>query len=333
MPTNNKFSHEHTAHCETGVMSSLLKYHGLEVSEAMALGLSSGIAFAYLPFVKLNGLPLIGYRMPPRSVIKGLRQRLNLDLSFEKFSSEDKGMQALDAQLDAGNIVGMQTSVYWLPYFPDEMRFHFNAHNLIVYGKEGEDYLISDPVFELPVKCSKKDLQKARFAKGALAPKGTMYYLNQKPAAVIDENAILKSIKSTVRKQISPIPIVGIKGMHFLANKIGKLPKKMPSERHQKLFLGHIIRMQEEIGTGGAGFRYIYASFLQEAAAITNNTLLEEASKMMTDVGDEWRRFALHTVKMCKKRSEFDHQKLADLLHSVADEELKVWQLLKSYRL
>jgi len=24
--------------------------------------------------------------------------------------------------------------------------------------------------------------------------------------------------------------------------------------------------MQEEIGTGGAGFRYIYAAFLQEAA-------------------------------------------------------------------
>lgn len=324
-----KFQHQHTAHCETGVMSSMLKHHGFEISEPMALGLSSSIAFAYLPFIKLNGLPLIAYRMPPRSVIKGLKKRLNLSLHYEKFKNPELGMIALDKQLDAGNVVGLQTSVYWLPYFPDDMRFHFNAHNLLVYAKKNNTYLISDPVFEEPVSCSADELQKARFAKGALAPKGMMYFINKPPKPVDYTKLIPKSIKSAARSLTAPAPIIGVRGIHFLAKKIAQLDRTIPDKKQQILFLGHIIRMQEEIGTGGAGFRYMYASFLQESAILTSNTLLEDASHMMTEVGDHWRNFALQTVKMCKNRSHYELPILAELLHKCASEELKVWKLLK----
>ncbi|MCF6224885.1 MAG: BtrH N-terminal domain-containing protein [Xanthomonadales bacterium] len=325
----NKFQHQHTAHCETGVMSSMLDYHGVQISEPMALGLSSSIAFAYLPFIKLNGLPLIAYRMPPRSVIKGLKKRLKLNLDYERFTDPKKGMIALDKQLDAGNIVGLQTSVYWLPYFPDDMRFHFNAHNLLVYAKKNNTYLISDPVFEKPVSCSTDELQKARFSRGALAPKGMMYFIDKPPKPVNYTKLIPLSIKSSARSLTAPIPIIGIRGIRFLANKLARLDRTMPDKKQQILFLGHIIRMQEEIGTGGAGFRYMYASFLQESATLMNNKLLEDASNMMTDVGDHWRNFALHTVKMCKNRSHYDLRELSKLLHKCASEELKVWKLLK----
>jgi len=307
----------------------MLDYHGVQISEPMALGLSSSIAFAYLPFIKLNGLPLIAYRMPPRSVIKGLKKRLKLNLDYEKFTDPKKGMIALDKQLDAGNIVGLQTSVYWLPYFPDDMRFHFNAHNLLVYAKKNNTYLISDPVFEKPVSCSADELQKARFARGALAPKGMMYFINKSPSPVNYTKLIPLSIKSAARSLTAPVPIIGIRGIRFLAKKLARLDRTMPDKKQQILFLGHIIRMQEEIGTGGAGFRYMYASFLQESATLMNNKLLEDASNMMTDVGDHWRNFALHTVKMCKNRSRYDLRELSKLLHKCASEELKVWKLLK----
>ena len=99
-------------------------------------------------------------------------------------------------------LVGLQTSVFWLPYFPSEMRFHFNAHNLIVYGKEQNDYLISDPVFESVQRCTAEDLQRARFAKGALAPKGLMYYFeNQPDLTQIDlPNLIRKAIRKMPNK-------------------------------------------------------------------------------------------------------------------------------------
>ena len=45
---------------------------------------------------------------------------------------------------------------------------------------------------------------------------------------------------------------------------------------------------QEEIGTGGAGFRFMYASFLQEAGEKIGATELGEASARLTAIGDDF---------------------------------------------
>ena len=50
--------------------------------------------------------------------------------------------------------------------------FHFNGHNLVVYGKEGDNYLISDPIMEGTHVMDSYQLERVRFAKGALAPRG-----------------------------------------------------------------------------------------------------------------------------------------------------------------
>src|SRR5256884_9547734 len=177
----DSFVHAHAAHCESGVMSSLLRHHGLPISEAMAFGLASALSFAYLPFDRITGLPLVSYRMPPRAIIRGLARNLSLGMRFETFRSPSAGMERLDVLLDAGELVGLQTSVFWLPYFPPDLRFHFNAHNLLVYGRDGDDYLVSDPVAESLARCPRADMQKARFARGMLAPKGLLYYPTPKP--------------------------------------------------------------------------------------------------------------------------------------------------------
>ncbi len=43
--------------------------------------------------------------------------------------------------------------------------------------------------------------------------------------------------------------------------------------------------MQEEIGTGGGGFRYIYAAFLQEAYGYYPDDVLLEISASFTRAG------------------------------------------------
>jgi len=326
----NNFKHTHSAHCESGVSSLLMKHKGLNISEPFAFGIGSGLTFAYLPIVKISGMPLIAYRTLPKSIITKSTKRLGMKLTTQTFRDQQKAQESLDRLLDEGEYVGLQTSVYYLPYFPDEMRFHFNAHNLIVYGKEGDEYLVSDPVFEEPVRINKKDLLKARFAKGALAPKGLLYHVEATSTEPDYEKIIKSSIKSTIREMNAPMFFVGIKGINYLAKKIRNIPNKYKDDlRYPRLYLGHIVRMQEEIGTGGAGFRYMYASFLQEAAEHTNKTLLKEASEMMTEVGDEWRNFAHATAMMCKDRKRFDFEMLANKLQSVATQERAVYTELK----
>ncbi len=321
------FTHGHSAHCESGVMSLMMQHHGLQLSEAMVFGLSGALMFAYIPFVKLGGMPLIAYRSMPKAIIKGLQKNLGIKMKMQTFSHPAKGTQALDTLLEQGKIVGAQTSVFWLPYFPEEMRFHFNAHNLIVYGKKADNYLISDPVFETPVLCETKALQKARFVKGVMAPKGLLYYPVQVPETIDYGVVIPKVIKKNAKAMLkTPVPIAGIRGIRTLAKTIGKLEKK--DRRYAKLFLGHIVRMQEEIGTGGAGFRFIYASFLQEAGKLLESPLLGETSEMMTLVGDQWREFALMLAKAIrsKKSETIDFAALQTKLESVADAEAAVYR-------
>ena len=123
-----QFEHQHAAHCESGVISNLLRHHGVQVSESLAFGLSAGLSFAYLPFIKISGQPLVAYRAPPRAIIKGLLAPLAARFRFETFGQPSDGQQRLDALLASGQVVGLQTSVYWLPYFPPDMRFHFNPN-------------------------------------------------------------------------------------------------------------------------------------------------------------------------------------------------------------
>lgn len=324
-PTNTNFQHRHAAHCESGVASSLMTHHGVDLSEAMAFGLSSALSFAYLPFIRLTGFPLIAYRMPPKSILKGIRKPFQARFRFETFRHPDAGMRRLDELLAQGKVVGLQTSVFWLPYFPEDMRFHFNAHNLLVYGKQGDDYLISDPVTELPQRCASADLQRARFARGALAPKGLLYYPESIGRTEVSAESVRNAIKKTVRIMLGPIPIVGVRGMRMLANKVAKLDHS----EHSLNYVGHIVRMQEEIGTGGAGFRFLYAAFLQEAAKITGIAELAALSERLNEIGDGWREFALKAARMIKGREAFDPERLARMLGTQAERETEFFRTLK----
>src|SRR5262245_8655400 len=310
-------------------MSSLLSHAGLPVSEPMTFGLAAALSFAVIPFVKLSGLPLIAYRLPPGAIIRGVRKRLGVRMRRDTFRSAERGMEALDRALDDGRIVGLQASVYWLPYFPEAMRFHFNAHNLIVYGREGNDYLVSDPVFEEALRCDRASMKKARFAKGALASRGRMYSIERAPAAVDHERAVPAAIRANYRTMArSPLPFIGLRGMRHLGRRLVKLhrdPRR--GDDYLPRFLGHIVRMQEEIGTGGAGFRFMYGAFLREAATRLDSKTLSAASAAMTEAGDGWRLFALHASKMCKGREPMDAALLADIISRCADREADAWEL------
>ena len=323
---NEKFRHRHAAHCESGVAASLLTHHGAEVSEAMAFGLASAITFAYLPFVKFAGFPLIAYRMPPKYILKGVSRSFATRFHFETFRDPEAGMRRLDELLAAGHVVGLQTSAFWLPYFPEQMRFHFNAHNLLVYGKEGDDYLISDPVAEETQRCATADLLRARFATGLMAPKGLLYYPEAIGRNEVTAQAIRRAIRKTVRIMLSPIPIIGVRGIRKLAGKVARLST---SDKLSLNYIGHIVRMQEEIGTGGAGFRFLYAAFLQEAAEVAGLSELHTLAERLNEVGDGWRDFALKAVRMIKGREPFDPGAIAGLLCKQADQEEIFFRALK----
>ena len=317
------FPHRQSAHCESGVTANLLTHAGLEVSEAMAFGIGSGLFFGYVPWIKMNYLPLITFRGAPGCIFRKVGKRLGIKLRQEKFRNPQRARAAVDQLLDRGIPVGAQTGAYWLPYFPAALRFHFNGHNLVIVGRAAESYTISDPVFPGLVECPAADLERARYSKGAMAPKGRIYYIERMPAEHDLRRAALDGMRDVCRTMLkTPIPYAGIRGIHLLAKHLEAWPGKL-GERKAALHLGHMIRMQEEIGTGGAGFRFIYAAFLQEAAERFALPELRRVSERMTAVGDRWREVAVIGARICKGRAgEGDSfAAVAALLRDCAEQE------------
>lgn len=326
------YQHQHFAHCESGVMAILLKYKGLELSEPMVFGLSGALCFAFLPFMKFGNMPLVSYRMFPGHIVKALPKRLGMSYLRKRYKDPDEAMQELDGYLQNDQLVGLQTSAYHTTYFPPEMRFQFNAHNIIIVGKEDDEYLVSDPVFDTIQRIKADDLKLARFARGLSAPRGLAHYPLAVPAPeqVDLVKLIRKAIKKTVNMMLyAPVPWIGIKGINYLARRVARLSSKGDA-RYTRLFLGNVVRMQEEIGTGGGGFRFMYASFLQEAFQITGWQALQEASARMTAAGDAWREFALACAQVVKKSSNADTAEIAPLLKRCGENERQLYKMLKS---
>ncbi|MCK7512773.1 MAG: BtrH N-terminal domain-containing protein [Desulfobacterales bacterium] len=301
------FIHHHSAHCETGVTSALFLDKGLKISEPMIFGIGSGIFFGYLPFVKFVGLPITTYRQRAGAIFRKSARRLGGEFVTQRFRNAQKGMDELRRVLKTGQIVGLTTNIYWLSYFPNRYRFQFNGHNIIILHEIENGFRVSDPVLDNPVDCLTEDLERARFAKGPLEPHGFMYYPKSIDLHPDLRTACIKGIKDACNAMLKiPLPIFGIRGIRYLAKRTIKSGETMGFVEACRQ-LANIVRMQEEVGTGGAGFRYMYAAFLEEAAELFGSSELADLSKEMTAIGDIWREFAVVSARIIKQRDQSEN--------------------------
>jgi hypothetical protein len=332
-----EFEHRQSAHCESGVTSNLLRSSSQgKITEPLAFGIGAGLFYVYAPIIKINNGPAIAFRTFPGYIFKLTCKSLGIPVVSKKFSSKESAAAYLNDCVAKGKPVGCQVGVYYLPYFPKEYRFHFNAHNLIVYGRENDHYLISDPIMETTNVMTPYELERVRFAKGALAPKGHIYYPGEDVA--ITDDTIRKAIKHGIKKNVMnmigiPGNFAGVAGIARTGRKIKKWRDKLGLEK-AGLYLAQMVRMQEEIGTGGGGFRYIYAAFLQEADAYLPGNRLAEISTMFTQAGDMWRTAAVHAAGIYKGRigSQEDFNTMGDYLIEIAEVEKKAFETLKKIK-
>jgi hypothetical protein len=193
--------------------------------------------------------------------------------------------------------------------------------------------LISDPVFPQPVVCAAQDLARARFASGALAPQGKMYHFSQVPEDFDRAVAIISGIRSSCQIMLKGIfPLIGVKGIRFLAGRLQRWPRRLGGER-ATLHLGHVVRMQEEIGTGGGGFRFMFAAFLQESSVLMRDAHLLTCATSLTAAGDKWRDFAVMAARICKNRAHPSdtYEAMAACLHECAAIETQAYTSLAAW--
>jgi len=321
--TGKRFVHYHAAHCESGVTSAFFRDKGVDISEPMVFGIGSGIFFGYLPFIKPAGMTVSTFRSQPGAIFRKVTKRLGGEFVIKTFRDPKKGMDELRQVLKTGQVVGLKTNLYWLSYTSERFRFNFNGHNLIVLREIENGFRISDPTLDQPVDCPAADLERARFARGPMESHGYMYYLISVIHNPDLRGACIKGMKDTCNLMLRiPLPIFGVRGMRFLAKKVIKSPDKLGFQEACRL-LADVIRWLEDVGTGGGGFRYMYAAFLQEAAELFGSAELAGLSEEMTAIGHDWREFSVVSARIIKQRnqSEETFAKAGGLMLVCADRE------------
>jgi len=318
------FKHKMAAHCESGSITSLLIHAGMKITEPMVFGISSGIFFGYFHKMKSFAFPTFIVRNKPGQMRRNLEKRTGVRFYSKDFKNAAAGQEALDNLINKGIPTAVQVDMFYLDYVPSWERVHINVHFLVVIGKEGDVYKVSDSYFPGVVDLPVSSMNTARFAQGSMSPKGFLFYPKYVPASFDYQKAIRKGIKKACFYMLSlPIPFLGIKGIRMFARKITDWPSLARDTEHLSHEVMKINILLEDQGTGGAGFRFMYATFLQQAAEMTGRPELKSFAGELMEIGDGWREFSLFAARIGKSRDlgADKFKQLSMLLNQRADKE------------
>jgi len=306
------FTHKMAAHCESGAVTALLRGAGMDVTESLVFGISGAIFFGYLS-VPMLPFPTIALRNKPGRIRLKSPKRLGVPMRTLSFRDPAAAARELDALLERGIPVGAQVDYFYMDYLPEYTRAHFNAHYVIVTGKEAGRYLISDTYFPTVSSLDATTFATARFARGQFAPKGLLFWPASVPERPDLKTAVRQGIRDAVFYMVKlPLPFFGVRGIRYFARKVREWPQLTRDLDHLSHEVMMIAVILEERGTGGGGFRFLYATFLQEAAKILDNPGIADAAKSMMDNGDRWRDVSIAAARMGKRR-DLGPQRLLEL--------------------
>jgi Butirosin biosynthesis protein H, N-terminal/Domain of unknown function (DUF4872) len=248
-------------HCGSTALRNLLAFHGLQMSEEMALGLGAGISFYY---VTLDG-------SSPSRITNGRTARLEeqfveltgAPLRLATFDDEDAAWQAARSAVDSGRPAILITDLYYLDHYGKSA--HFPGHAVVLAGYDSELAYLSDTGFEELQTTRLESLRRARHGQHPIFPlDGHMFTVPEGERIGDLSEAAPEAIARCARGMLEPElgEFQGLPALRRLADEVGAWPDAAEDWRWCARFLYQVI---ERRGTGGGNFRLMYSRFLEEA--------------------------------------------------------------------
>jgi len=273
-------------HCETVATGSLLRAAGLKLSEPLLFGLGEGLGFI---FINLSSLPLpfVGGRTKPFALTQALCANLDLECKAVETTSKAKAWAALEEPLRAGQPVGLQLDCYHLEYFTRPV--HFAGHFVAAHGFDETEVLVVDTAPQGSLqRTSRKNLEKARFAKGPMAAKARAWTISLRKGAPELAPALRRAIRANAKQYLSP----AFRGASHLGivKLSDSLPRWLELAKRPADDLALAALLMEKAGTGGSLFRNFYRDFLAEAREHLPDARakLTEAQGLFAESAREW---------------------------------------------
>jgi len=267
-------------HCGSTALRNLLAFHGLEMSEEMALGLGAGISFYY---VALEG-------SSPSRFTNGRTGRLEdqfveltgAPLRLETFGDPDAAWDAARSAIDSGRPAILITDLYYLDHYGSSA--HFPGHAVVLAGYDSEVAYLSDTAFDELQTTRLEGLAQARHGDHPVFPLAGHMFTVPDGSEVRDLSAAAPAaIARCARGMLEPElgDFQGLPALRRFAAEVGGWPEEAEDSRWCARFLYQVI---ERRGTGGGNFRLMYSRFLEEAG-YEEAALAAEAAAAWSSLG------------------------------------------------
>ncbi|ADK84982.1 conserved hypothetical protein [Desulfarculus baarsii DSM 2075] len=309
-------THQPGRHCASSGARDLACFHGLELSEAMCFGLGAGLGLWLMEAASPSRL----IHLRSHDMEAQFFRRIGQDFRWTRFVDGPASHQGLIAALDDGRPALLRSDIYHLPYY--NTKTHFPGHVIVAWGYDqaAEEFLLSDT--------ERSELQRTPFAAVQLARFSTDGYFKMNgdmyaPAALTDPGPLAPAVAQAIvfcsRRLLEGHG--GHGGLTDMARWLAQMPAwgELPDWRWTTRFCYQMI---ERRGTGGGGFRLMYADFLDEAAELLPEVGRLKLPALMRALAADWTALAM-ALKDASERDAPDFGRATEALAAVARAEVQ----------
>lgn len=313
-------------HCETTMLNNMLRYAGIDVSEALIFGLGRGIDSQFFPPPPDARVPpMLTGRTEPGRIAADACAAMGLTLSIMQDADDADAHAQAVAALSAGNVVGVTVDIFHLDYFASKA--HFSAHCIALHGLDESTAYVVDTAQQggaqqLPL----ESFTRARASNEGFMPSPRRHWhldgsRNPLPGAVAAlAPQVWPAIHDAAGRYLNRRR-GGNRGILALRHAAEELPSWQHLSRSEAV-IPETARFWRFAGTGGTNFRSLYGEFLAEAHAMTGDADLLPSLTRFEAVVSAWTELIDHLIGYPEASGRSAHLKDASArLHSIADAE------------
>jgi hypothetical protein len=274
-----KNTHVSGKHCSSTAIADLVRFHHFDWSEEFCFGVGGGLGITYLKTPSSSPTRLLHTRS------LGYEKRFFNAIGVDGFSwlsadTEEESEQQLLCALNEGRPALLLSDIFYLHYFNSSS--HFPGHGIMVWGydKNNKAFFVTDTERK-HIECVPfADMRKARVSKTPPFICNGDFFAPQHLTKPTDLQTLCKLAirENAVRLLDSTDHSSGLSALDTLINDLDNWSESDDWQWNCRFAYQTI----EKRGTGGSGFRKMYAQFLSEASQHVDSikTLMLE-SKMI----------------------------------------------------
>jgi hypothetical protein len=314
------YEHVPGQHCGSTAIRNVLRFHGVGLSEEMALGLGAGACFYYVTIESESPTRFTNGRA--HLFEQQFVELTGAPLRYETAEDERDAWSRARHLVDTGRPAILLTDLYYLDHYGRSA--HFPGHAVVLAGYDGEVAYLSDTGFEGLQTTRVENLARARSAKHpARELSGDMLYLPAGIELVDPRAAIPAAVSRGAREMLEPTfgELQGIPALRRLADEAPLWPRVTDDWRWCARFNYQAI---ERRGTGGGNFRTMYARFLEEAGY--------EEAELARDASARWTELAGALYAASEEAEPVPElwSRIGEECQRVLDAEERLWTALAS---